>query len=90
MTVAKPNPRDRLTMLGEPGESRPSQCNTCAHSRGDGATCRAFPKKPGIPYDVLVNKQDHRKAVKGDKGYRWSPADGTPHPNDVLAHPDNR
>lgn len=58
-----------------------TQCASCAHWR-PGWVCAAFPK--GIPEDVQNNTRDHRRAVAGDHGVRW-----TEHPRRALklGHP---
>ena len=54
------------------------QCLVCTHFE-QGYTCAAFPE--GIPQDVLLNKQDHRKAIDGDNDVRWAPLEvGDVHP----------
>ena len=56
-------------------------CGVCAHlhrksnSRGGLVPwrCDAFPDR--IPADILSNKVDHRRPVRGDRGVRWQPYD---------------
>ena len=67
-----------------------SQCGVCVRFVSPfaspdfdaGPTCAAFPD--GIPKRVLDNTLDHRSAVDGDRGLRWS-SDGRPYPPDVPA-----
>ena len=52
-------------------------CATCARFNRDIRSkdvCEAFPN--GIPKDILEAKNDHRQAVAGDGGLRWSPVPG--------------
>ena len=43
-----------------------------AHPK-DPAVCQAFPKAPGIPWDILLSKADHRKMYAGDHGLQFEP-----------------
>ena len=43
----------------------PNLCQACRHYRG-GTTCAAFPD--GIPDNILLFGDDHRKPVEGDNG----------------------
>ena len=49
-----------------------SQCAYCKH-KGNGKYCDAFDE---IPSDILRNKIDHRKPIKGDKGIQFEPNPG--------------
>lgn len=49
-----------------------SQCAYCKH-KGYGKFCDAFDE---IPRDVLLNKVDHRKPIKGDRGIQFEANNG--------------
>lgn len=45
-------------------------CDTCKHrSQILPGICLAFPD--GIPYEILVGKNDHKTLVEGDHGVRY-------------------
>lgn len=50
-----------------------SQCSLCVHYVSQAQSCAAFPQ--GISNAVLLNDQDHRTRLYGDKGIVWAPAD---------------
>lgn len=55
------------------------QCSLCRHFRRenrDAETCAAFPA--GIPTAILTNQIDHCRAVDGDGGIRFEPAEDLP------------
>jgi hypothetical protein len=44
------------------------QCVFCIHNRGRGK-CDVFPEE--VPLDIVLNKVDHRRPIKGDHGIRF-------------------
>jgi hypothetical protein len=51
----------------------PPICGGCKHLVGDlmNPKCAAFPS--GIPWEILLSKQDHRKPIPGDLGIQFDP-----------------
>lgn len=50
---------------------RIAPCVKCAHVDATMATCAAFPS--GIPWEILMGQDDHRKPFPGDNGIRFEP-----------------
>ena len=65
-----------------------SQCGACVHFRSpfatglDLPTCAAFPA--GIPDPVYGNLTDHREAIPGDHGVRWTAREGMTFPEYAM------
>lgn len=59
-----------------------SQCAFCKHLRPtkpeERVSCAAFPD--GISSEILLNKQDHRQPLEGDKGIQFEAVEGFQHP----------
>jgi len=59
------------------------QCMNCTHFKrfrpGQVGVCTAYPD--GIPAAIMENAVDHRQAVDGDHGVRWTAIEAdVPHP----------
>lgn len=47
-----------------------AQCSNCVHLHRGTVSCDAFKR---IPDEILINKFNHKKPYKGDKGIQFEP-----------------
>lgn len=55
----------------EKNEISAAPCISCVYWFG-GDTCKAFDSNSGIPNEILVGKNDHRKPYPGDNDIHYS------------------